>query len=155
VHTTMLEQARELLQQHTFGVLSSHSQQLPGYPHSSVMPYFIDQKGDIVILISRLAQHTRNVQKDSRVSLFVMEPVQNDVQASRRLSLACDASRVTPERVEPVACVYYTHFPHCDGYHKQLDFEFYELSIRQVSFISGFARVVHYSADEWLHVNSA
>ena len=31
-----------------------------------------------------------------------------------------------------------------------LDFEFYELSIRHVSFISGFARVVHYSADEWL-----
>ncbi len=150
----ILEQARELLHQHSYGVLSSHSLQLPGYPHASVMPYVIDQKGNIVILISRLAQHTRNVQKDGRVSLFVMEPAQPDIQASQRVSLACDASRVEPEQIETVARLYYQQLPHCEGYHSQLDFEFYELKIRHVSFISGFARVTHFDADEWLAFNA-
>lgn len=153
--TNMLEQARELLHRHTYGVLSSHSLQLPGYPHASVMPYVIDQKGNVVILISRLAQHTRNVQKDGRVSLFVLEAAAPDVQASRRLSLACDAEQVSSEQVDAMARLYYERFPHCEGYHKQLDFEFYALKIRHVSFISGFARVLQFEADEWGAFNAS
>ena len=75
----ILFEVRGLLQTQTFGVLSSHSTRLTGYPHTSVLPYIVDSHGCILILISRLAQHTRNINKNPKVSLFVMPGAEGDV----------------------------------------------------------------------------
>lgn len=146
----LLYQARGLLQAQTFGVLSSHSAKLPGYPHTSVLPYLVDTHGRILILISRLAQHTRNIKKNPKVSLFVMADVDGDVQSKSRLSISCDALELASQQVEAVSDAYYARFPHSIGYHDQLDFEFYELHILEVGFIAGFGGVKHFNAEQWL-----
>lgn len=146
----LLHQARGLLQAQTFGVLSSHSAKLPGYPHTSVLPYLVDTHGRILILISRLAQHTRNIKKNPKVSLFIMADVEGDVQSGARLSISCDALELAAQKVEAVANAYYARFPHSLGYHNQLDFEFYELHIQEVGYIAGFGGVKHFDAAQWL-----
>jgi len=146
----ILCQARELLQAQTFGVLSTHSAKLPGYPHTSVLPYLVDAQGCILILISRLAQHTKNIKKNPKVSLFVMADFEGDVQNKCRLSISCDALELAAQHVEGVADAYYARFPHCLGYHKQLDFEFYTLHIQNVGFIAGFGGVKYFDAEQWL-----
>ncbi len=58
-----VKHARELLLKEYRGVLSTHSKSMPGFPFGSVVPYCLDDQGRPLILISRIAQHTHNLQK--------------------------------------------------------------------------------------------
>ena len=43
---------------------SPHSPKaMPGFPFGSVVPYCLDEQGRPLILISRIAQHTHNLQR--------------------------------------------------------------------------------------------
>src|SRR5690606_2377623 len=86
--------ARELLLKEYQGVLSTQSKALPGYPFGSVVPYCLDEQGRPLILISRIAQHTRNLQQDGRCSLLVGERGAADIQAAGRLTLLADAQQL-------------------------------------------------------------
>ena len=80
-------EARRLFLQQSFGVLSTISLDVPGYPFGSVTPYCADRQCRPVIYISRIAQHTRNVLADPRVSLTILEHGDSDdVQARGRLT---------------------------------------------------------------------
>ena len=59
--------ARELLLKEYRGALSTLSKAMPGFPFGSVVPYCLDEQGRPLILISRIAQHTHNLQKDPTV----------------------------------------------------------------------------------------
>ena len=146
-----LQSAHDLLYHHSHGVLATQSIRFPDYPHSSLVPYCVGDDGNIVVLLSRLAMHTDNVQANTKVSLFVMEPDGEDVEAVQRLSLSCDVKKVLNNHVETLANCYYQHFPQCRGYHSELDFEFYQLHIKQVSYIAGFGRVEQFTAEQWLN----
>src|SRR5207247_8117981 len=84
---------RELFLQQSFGVLSSMSLDVPGYPFGSVTPYCADDQCRPIIYISQIAQHTRNVIADRRVSLTVVESNEgsDDVQARGRVTCIGDA----------------------------------------------------------------
>ncbi|MBV1870806.1 MAG: pyridoxamine 5'-phosphate oxidase family protein [Gammaproteobacteria bacterium] len=147
---TMMAQAQDLLLGQSFGVLSSHSTRQPSYPHGSVLPYIIDTQGCILILVSRLALHTTNMRQNPKVSLFVMADTSGDVQNTARLSLSCDALALSSQRVDSAAEQYYRRFPQSAGYHVELDFDFYELHIKEVGFIKGFGGVCYFDSTLWL-----
>ncbi|HBM10724.1 MAG TPA: heme iron utilization protein, partial [Pseudomonas sp.] len=63
--------ARQLLLKEYRGVLSTHSKAMPGFPFGSAVPYCLNEEGWPLILISRIAQHTKNLQADPRCSLLV------------------------------------------------------------------------------------
>ena len=71
--TQVATAARNLMLSEYQGVLSTHSLDAPGYPFGSVAPYCLDRKGRPVILISNIAQHTKNLKANPKVSLIVME----------------------------------------------------------------------------------
>ena len=84
--------ARELLLQNSFGVLSTISLDVPGYPFGSVTPYCVDDQCCPLIYISQIAQHTRNILKDPRVSLTIVEGGDSDdVQARGRVTVIANA----------------------------------------------------------------
>ena len=56
------------LRAHRYGLLSTHSRAVAGYPFGSVVPYVLDHDACPVPLISRLAEHTKNLAGDARVS---------------------------------------------------------------------------------------
>ena len=85
--------ARTLLSARKAGVLSTLSAEAEGYPFGSVVPFCLDRLGRPVVLISDIAQHTKNVAADPRVCLTVLAGG-DDVQASARLSLLADAARL-------------------------------------------------------------
>ncbi|MGH8486265.1 MAG: pyridoxamine 5'-phosphate oxidase family protein, partial [Pseudomonas sp.] len=88
------QQARELLLKEYRGVLSTHSKSMPGFPFGSVVPYCLDAEGNPLILISRIAQHTHNLQKDPKCSLLVGEREAEDVQAVGRLTVLAEAHKL-------------------------------------------------------------
>jgi putative heme iron utilization protein len=50
-------------------VLSTISLDVPGYPFGSLTPYCFDENGQPIVYISLIAQHTRNIMADPRLSL--------------------------------------------------------------------------------------
>ena len=74
--------ARSLMMSEYQGILSTISVEAQGYPFGSVTPYCFDSQGRPVILISRIAQHTKNILADPKVSLIVMERDVDDIQAT-------------------------------------------------------------------------
>jgi len=137
--TSMQIKAMELLRGATHGVLSTHSDALPGYPYGSLVPYVIDALGQPIILISRLAQHTRNIKANPRVSLTLSAPLDEsyDLQNIPRLCLLADAE---PCAVDEPREDYLRCFPEARTY-LQLDFEFYRLVPFRIHLIAGFGQV--------------
>ena len=61
------------------GLLSTHSVKFTGYPFGSVVPICRDSKGNPLLMISHLAQHTRNIDADPHCSLTLMQADHTDV----------------------------------------------------------------------------
>lgn len=139
--------ARELLQTQSFGLLSTQSVHTPGYPFGSVTPYVLDQRSRPFILISSIAEHTKNIQANPKVSLTVLaDYAQGDVQAAARLTyladaMLLDATKEDSDILEATADKYYRYFPHSQGYHQTHDFNFYRLEGVQTRFIGGFGQM--------------
>ena len=134
--------ARELLLKEYRGALSTLSKAMPGFPFGSVVPYCLDEQGRPLILISRIAQHTHNLQKDPKCSLLVGERDAEDVQAVGRLTVLAQAHKLEePAAVEAAAERYYRYFPESSNYHKAHDFDFWVLAPVRHRYIGGFGAI--------------
>ncbi len=131
--------AQLLLLREYQGILSTHSQDIPGYPFGSVMPYCLDQNGQPVMLISRIAQHTKNIKQNSKVSLIVRERDVDDTHLGARLTWVGDAQFI--EDNNDIAERYYRFFPQSRNYHKTHDFDFYRINLVRARFIGGFGEI--------------
>ncbi|MFK3970076.1 HugZ family protein [Pseudomonas sp. NPDC087358] len=135
-------QARALLLKEYRGVLSTHSKSMPGYPFGSVVPYCLDDQGRPLILISRIAQHTHNLQRDDKCSLLVGERGAEDIQAVGRVTVMAQAQKITDEAaIEAAAQRYYRYFPESASYHSAHDFDFWALVPVRYRFIGGFGAI--------------
>jgi putative heme iron utilization protein len=133
--------ARTLLLQESFGVLSTVSIDLPGYPFGSVTPYCTDRRCRPIIYISHIAQHTKNIVADSRVSLTVVERGgSEDVQAQGRVTCIGDA-RPVENGDDDVRERYFRYFPSARQYERTHGFEFFRLELVRVRFFGGFGQI--------------
>ena len=132
--------ARGLLNRESVGVLSTHSADVEGYPFGSIVPYVLGYGGEPVILISDIAQHTRNIGLDGRVSLTVFERAADDPQAAARLTWIGDAAPLDPAD-EAARRRYSRHFPASDGYFETHGFFFFRIALRRARFIGGFGQI--------------
>src|SRR5687767_11201360 len=66
------ERARTLVAQIATGTLCTLALEPQGYPYGSLVTVAFD-KGNPIFLISRLAEHTKNLERDPRASLLVAE----------------------------------------------------------------------------------
>ena len=89
---SLASEARRFLRSTRHGILSTHSVRHAGYPFGSVAPFVPDHAGNPLILISTLAEHTRNISADHRVSLLAFEGT-DDLQANSRLTLVGEAEQ--------------------------------------------------------------
>ncbi len=106
--TIVAAEARRLLLHEYHGVLSTLSADAPGYQFGSVVPYCLDRQGRPVILISRIAQHTKNIQANLKVSLITIQGEVDDIQAAARLTYLANATRVLEDDDDTPACYYAT-----------------------------------------------
>jgi len=144
--------ARRLLNHQSVGVLSSHSIDVPGYPFGSITPYILNYDGEPAILISDIAQHTRNIKQNNRVSLTVFKPDTDDPQAGSRLTWIGDAEPVDPSDKE-TRDRYLRYFPSAESYFETHDFSFYRIGLRRARFIGGFGQIFWIEPDDMLIKN--
>lgn len=131
--------ARQMLRAHRYGVLSTLSKKFDGYPFGSITPYLVDHDGSLLILISTLAEHTRNIQHDPRVSLITHDQRDPHIQTQGRVTVVGDALH-EPDR-ERAGARYLRYFPEARTYFAMLDFAFYRIRPKAIRYIGGFGKI--------------
>lgn len=141
------DEARRFARGQTSGVLSTLSKRLDGFPFGSVSPFVFDHTGRPVILISEIAEHTKNIDADPRVSLIV-QPYSTDMQTTGRVTVIGRAERLAEK--DSLGPRYLRYFPQAEAYFAMHDFHFYRIDPVKVRWIGGFGRIFWVDPEAWL-----
>jgi heme iron utilization protein len=144
--------ALQLLNKENTGVLSTHSLDVEGYPFGSVTPYCLDRGFNPIILVSDLAQHTKNINANAKVSLTIAEAsLESEKQALGRYTFLGDAARIDTdtEDYKAVSKVYLDYFPAAKHYFEAHNFYFYRLNFIRGRYIEGFGKIFWIEKDQW------
>lgn len=124
--------------------LATLSRQMPGYPYATVLPHVLDEQHRPILLISALAEHTKNLLADTKVSLSVAESGIANVQDGQRLTLVGDAERFEPS--QELIARYLRYVPAAEEY-LMLDFMFFRIVPKRLRYIGGVGKMGWIEAD--------
>lgn len=132
--------ARKLYTAHQHGTLSTMSQEIPGHPFGSVVSYALSRDGRPTILISHIAEHTKNIEADARVSL-TLSMGGDDPQAVGRITVVGKAIALQGAESESESARYDRRYPAAVEYRRAHDFVLYKIEPVKVRYIGGFGRI--------------
>ncbi len=124
-----------------------------GHPFVSMVPFAIEpQLACLVIHVSLLAPHTRNLLSNPSVSVMVMqsEPATGPVHALPRVSFEGEAARLTPDSPRWLAArsVYLARFPDAQPMMELADFSFVAITLSSARQVAGFGTARPLEADD-------
>jgi putative heme iron utilization protein len=132
---------RELLLGQRHGVLATLAASRQGWPFASVAPYALSDKGEPLLLLSDLAEHSRNIRADARASLLVQEhgsAADDDPQASARVTLLGTVEALAAGDMAAAHKSYLERHPQAADYFQMADFKLYKLRVSAARFVGGF-----------------
>ena len=141
-------EARQMLRAHRYGALCTLSKKFDGHPFGSITPYLVDHDGSLLILISTLAEHTKNIQHDPRVSLIIHNQESPDIQAQGRITVIGTAQIITDR--DKADTRYLRYFPETQSHLDMHDFSFYRIMPQSIRYIGGFGKIHWVKADSYL-----
>lgn len=146
---THAERARTLVAGISTGTLCTIAVEPAGYPYGSFVTMAFDG-GNPVFLISALAEHTRNLERDARASLLVAESGSDDPLANGRVTMLGECRRLTdaPELPQAREAFLAVH-PNARYYADFRDFGFWKLRVDAVRYIGGYGRMSWVSTADW------
>ena len=123
---------------------------LAGHPYVSLVASACEIDASPLLLLSDLAQHTRNLLADPRVSLlFDGTGDEPDRLAGPRLTLLGEARRVDdPAGAAQGAARFTARHPASAGYAGFADFHLYRVEIARGHLIAGFGRIAWIEAED-------
>lgn len=125
-----------LLHQAAIGTLATHARQPQGFPYPTVLPFAPDSHHRPTILVSRLAEHTRNLHSDPRAGFLIVHAPDGDVLNGQRITLVGTFEHVDP--APPVTQRYLRYHPDAERYLVLGDFSFWMMSVERMRYIGGF-----------------
>ena len=132
---------KQLLQRQDLAALGTLHR---GEPFVSMVPYALLADGRLVIHVSQLATHTRDMQEHPGVSVMVLGERAADSlpQEQPRASLQGEAHRCEPDAPDHAAArqAYLARFPHSEPMFGFGDFSLFLVTPRSVRFVAGFAQ---------------
>src|SRR3954453_908615 len=138
--------ARSLLRRSRQGALATL---MPGSgdPYCSLVNVASHSNGSPILLISRLAVHTRNILADARVSLMLDERKEGDpLQGARVMLMGTAAAADGPQARRP----YLDRQPEAEMFAGFGDFAFYRVTLKAAHLVAGFGRIVDLSPQDIL-----
>jgi heme iron utilization protein len=110
-----------------------------GDPYCSLVNVATQADGSPLLLISRLAVHTKNIAADNRVSLMLDERKQGDPLEGARVMLMGNA--ISTDAAD-VRRRYLDRHPAAEMFAGFGDFGFYKIALRGAHLVAGFGRIV-------------
>src|SRR6185436_14679316 len=144
---THAERARTLVARISTGTLCTLALDPEGYPYGSFVTVAFDS-GDPIFLISGLAEHTKNLERDPRASLLVAEGGSADPLANGRVTILGPCTRVEEDCGSARAAFFAAH-PNSSYYADFRDFAFWKLHVDNVRYIGGYGRMSWISKADW------
>src|SRR5579872_3555620 len=139
--------ARALLRATRAGALATIDRNT-GHPFASLVNVATDTDGSPLILISRLATHTANLEQDGRASLLLASTGKGDPLAHPRLTLTGTFAPVGKDdaRASRVGRRFLARHPKSELYAGFADFAFWRLDVLSAHLNGGFARAADLKA---------
>jgi putative heme iron utilization protein len=118
-----------------------------GAPFVSMVPFAVMPEGEaLVVHVSRLAGHTKDMLADPRVSLLIAQPEGEGVaaQALARVSVRGEARELAKggEEEQSGRGAYLARFPEAAPLTEFGDFSFFAIRPVQARFVAGFAQAM-------------
>ncbi|NJM29369.1 MAG: HugZ family protein [Rhizobiales bacterium] len=131
-------EARQLLRRARFASLATKSRE-GGTPYASLANIATDGEGHPLLLISRLAWHTQNLEADPAASIMVAEPPPaGDVLTGPRVTVLGRFERTDDQGVRRR---YLAHHPAAAMYADFGDFGFWRMIPAAIHAVAGFGRI--------------
>ena len=121
-----------------------------GDPYCSLVNVASHADGSPILLISRLAVHTRNLRDDSRVSLMLDERAEGDPLEGSRIMLAGRAEQARAEELEILRRRYLNAHPSAEVFVNFKDFSFFRIRPAGTHLVAGFGRIVDLNPGQFL-----
>ena len=121
-----------------------------GAPYCSLVNVASDADGAPILLISRLAVHTRNILADARVSLMLDERAPGDPLEGSRIMLAGTAQKPCDDHAANLRQRYLNAHPSAEAFVNFSDFSFYRIEPEGVHLVAGFGRILDLAPQQFL-----
>jgi len=123
-----------------------------GHPFASLVNVAVDADGSPLILISRLATHTANLERDGRASVLLAAGGRGDPLAHPRLTVLGDFARLTRDDADEIRARrrFLARHPKSELYASFADFAFWRLRVVSAHLNAGFARAADLAAADLL-----
>jgi putative heme iron utilization protein len=144
---TLAEAARALVRVATRGVLCTLIPE-GGFPYGSLTEILPLPDGDVVLFLSRLAEHQHYLTADPRASI-VIAPAINDAHALAKPRVTLVGRAEVVEDRAAFAEAYIALHPDARGYIDFPDFQFYRLRVERVRYIAGFGQMGSIKGDAY------
>ena len=141
--------ARLLLRRSRQGALATL---MPGSgdPYCSLVNIASHSDGSPILLISRLALHTRNLLGDARLSLMLDERAEGDPLEGSRIMLAGQAEQASGDDMAILRRRYLNAHPSSEAFVNFNDFSFFRIRPTGAHLVAGFGRIVDLKPEQFL-----
>ena len=140
--------ARSLLRRSRQGALATLMTG-SGDPYCSLVNVATHPDGSPILLISRLAVHTRNILDDSRVSLMLDERAEGDPLEGSRIMLMGRAEEAASDG-DILRRRYLNAHPSAESFVEFQDVSFYLIRSSAIHLVAGFGRIVDLKPEQFL-----
>jgi len=141
--------ARSLLRRSRQGALATLMAG-SGDPYCSLVNVASRADGSPILLISRLAVHTRNILGDSRVSLMLDERAGGDPLEGSRIMLGGRAEEAAASDLQILRRRYLNAHPSAEVFVNFKDFSFFLIRPSAMHLVAGFGRIVDLTPGQFL-----
>ena len=141
--------ARSLLRRSRQGALAT-LMTASGDPYCSLVNVASHADASPILLISRLALHTRNILADSRVSLMLDERAAGDPLEGARIMLAGRAEEAASDQADILRRRYLNAHPSAQAFVEFKDFSFFRIVLSEAHLVAGFGRIIDLRPEQFL-----
>jgi heme iron utilization protein len=139
----MIDTVKTVLQRAKTGTLSVIDFETAA-PFGALVNVATDEAGLPLLLLSRLARHTKSLLQNPEASLLVSElPTEGDPLTGVRATLVGEMTEIKTD-----AARYISHHPYAELYAGFDDFGFWRMTPRMVYVVAGFGRIKSFTAKE-------
>ena len=128
--------------------------QIDGTPFGSLVAYAFDDGLDGLVpyvFVSRLAEHTKNLVRDARASLFVQDTREGDPLAGARATLTGTFEKAPEAERDALVRRFVERHPEAAIYANFPDFSIYRMRVRAVRIIEGFGVMAFITGEAYAH----
>ena len=145
------ELCRTLVAAATSAALATLARDPAGFPFASLVSVAVDDQGRPILLLSNLAEHTRNLAERDQASLLFVEaaPPGTDPLAVGRVTVLGRCARIEGADVAPARERFLAAHPEAASYQAFGDFGYFRLMPETLRYVGGFGRMSWVGGEEY------